>query len=1125
MQTTFNNDSIFSRMRANAPLEWEPGMLLCEKYKVVKYLGEGGFASVWQIRHLDWNMDLAVKRLLKKHLRNTSMIEAFLNECLSWIELGMHPNITACCYVEKIGGAPCVFAQYVDGGTLHDWIRTKKLYQGSRDDVLERIFDIAIQFAYGLNYAHSCGMIHQDVKPSNVLLSQDGIVRVSDFGLVRAKNISGLSKPTSLPEDDQNTIIAQFGGYSRLYCSPEQGGGSEILTRRTDIYSWAVSVLEMFCGKTLWPSGSVVSSLIDQYTNSDRGYLEIPIPEKMLDLLKDCLAVEPDSRPHDFSKIIESLLCIYRDIFSQEYSRPEPGALEMPASVLNNQCLSLLELGEVEPAQEKLQEALSISPNHPEAVFNSGIMSWRRGEISDRDLEKSIERISRIKAIDKSYKNFLFGSIELERGDYSNARDHVSDMNDQARYTSAARLYRNWIADNRKETFSRKIIGHQASLHMFNVVPGGQYVVSLDNMFKLALWQLGNARLIHQFPQIDFGINGMASSSEWVALAGNVPQVKVVTLKDGEDIADFNGHSAEGIRILAASPDSSYLLTGGYDGKAILRKINPGGKGKKHQEVLLAEFEKPVSAAVFSRDSQYLSVADERKNVAVWNLGTGELEGNFKLKSYAVAMVFIDNQRLASGTNAGYVSFNSIPEGKEFAPRLQSQKTIRSLDVYGELMLVAQNNGSSLQLYDMEQHRCLRSVFLDMPTSSAAFACGHLAVWTCGNEINLSSLKFGPKVELLHSIPYLPDDLKNLNRDLSEILDKMGNALKYHQYESAIRLGYEAYKSPLLLPSRFFTHIRKINDNAAKTSVHSIKSAFKKTLKRDSDIHLLKTYNLSGILLGVDSGNVFVVDAFTGESVSLFELSKPVSCAAYSPLSARIFLGGENEIKVLDLHQWEIINKIPARAEKLIVSGDGEFIMAFTGDDTIKVWDKDLSKRTVSFKVREKMSALEFIPDSDTFYYAGEKKNCLLRSSITNKVGYFRTNNDIDPLSMIGARGLFIDSSASFIISTHADKALRVWAPGVEEPKRRIQLESEVITGVIAPDAPIFAAGCSNGDIVFINLKAGKGEHYTFPLGASPVHMAFSQTGLFLYVFDDQSNLHALSVNWRFRHKTDFSYE
>jgi len=224
-------------------------MLLCEKYRVEKYLGEGGFASVWQIRHLDWNMDLAVKRLLKKHLDKTSMIESFLNECLSWIELGMHPNITACCYVEKIGGAPCVFAEYVNGGTLHDWIKTEKLYQGNNNDVLERILDIAIQFAYGLNYAHSCGMVHQDVKPSNVLLSQDGIARVSDFGLIRAQSLTDSPKDVTKPVDRQErTIIAKSGGYSMSYCSPEQGGMSNTLTWRTDIYSWAVSILQMFTG-------------------------------------------------------------------------------------------------------------------------------------------------------------------------------------------------------------------------------------------------------------------------------------------------------------------------------------------------------------------------------------------------------------------------------------------------------------------------------------------------------------------------------------------------------------------------------------------------------------------------------------------------------------------------------------------------------------------------------------------------------------------------------------------------------------------------------------------------------------------------------------------------------------
>ena len=536
------------------------------------------------------------------------------------------------------------------------------------------------------------------------------------------------------------------------------------------------------------------------------------------------------------------------------------------------------------------------------------------------------------------------------------------------------------------------------------------------------------------------------------------------------------------------------------------------------QEVLLAEFDKPVSAATFSRDSKLLAVADEDKNIAVWSLETGELKSHFKLKSYALTLVFINDEQLAAGTNSGYISFHHISDGKETAPRIKSRKNIRSLDVFEELLLVSEQNGHNLQLYDMHQNRCLRNLSLEQPTSEVSFACGHLAVWAGGKEIILSSLKTGPRVELLHSIPYLPDDLQKLNLELAELVDKMGNALKYNQYESAIMFGYKIYESPLMLPSLFFKYIRKVNEKTDKISVHSIKTAFCSKMPGDYDTLFLSTSHLSGFLLGASTRKIFITEAFTADTLSILDLPDPVSVAVHSSLHKRLFLGGRNEISMFDMHNLKITKTVPIHADKLMVSGNDEYIMVFSGQDEITAWDIDLQTKVVSFHLREKLSALAFIPGSDTFYYAGENKNCLFRSSISNKEGYLCTDNELIPHAPIGVRNIFIDAAGTMIISAHADNVLRVWTPGITEPQQRIQLEAEVVAGVIAPDAPIFVAGCVNGDIIFINLKDEAGKHYTFPLGAAPVHLFFSQTGLFLYILDNQEKLHALSVNWRFRY-------
>src|SRR5262249_4740748 len=131
---------------------------------------------------------------------------------------------------------------------------------------LDRVLDVAIQFAWGLHAGHEHGVIHQHVKPANVLLTTDGIAKVTDFGLARARALASVAGKSA-------SVAA--AGLTPAYASPEQALGRS-LTRKTDVWSWGVSVLEMFVGQVTWGSGTVADEVLEHYLETGPGDRRLP---------------------------------------------------------------------------------------------------------------------------------------------------------------------------------------------------------------------------------------------------------------------------------------------------------------------------------------------------------------------------------------------------------------------------------------------------------------------------------------------------------------------------------------------------------------------------------------------------------------------------------------------------------------------------------------------------------------------------------------------------------------------------------------------------------------------------------------------------------------------------------
>ena len=374
---------------AGPDISFEKNSMLLDTYRIESDPINGGMGSVWKVHHTGWDIDLAMKRPQPKMFADEVSKDKFIAECQHWIDLGLHPNIVSCYYVRDIGGVPTIFSEWMDNGSLKDRIRDQSLYYGSDLDVQKRLLDIAIQYARGLRYAHSAGLIHQDVKPDNLLLTKDWQAKAADFGLANARAILTVLDGNITVEDSDQTMCAAAGGYTPAYCSMEQMGGKQ-LTRRTDIYSWAVSVMEMYLGSRPWQNGVVAGAACQEYMMKCR----IEMPKSLQILLAKCMEGDPDDRPHDFEIIETELLKIYADLTGEDYPRPVPEASADNAESLNNRAVSFLDIGKESDAIELLKEGMT--KRHFDSTLNLILYRWRTAEYSDQDVMRELDDLVKI---------------------------------------------------------------------------------------------------------------------------------------------------------------------------------------------------------------------------------------------------------------------------------------------------------------------------------------------------------------------------------------------------------------------------------------------------------------------------------------------------------------------------------------------------------------------------------------------------------------------------------------------------------------------------------------------------------------------------------------------------------
>ncbi len=262
------------------------GMIIGDRYEILEKIGTGGMSDVYKAKDHKLNRAVAIKILKQEFSENANFVSKFKVEAQAAAGL-MHANIVNVYDVGDESGIYYIVMELVEGITLKKYIEKK-----ARLSVKEAI-SIAIQVSLGIEAAHNNHIIHRDIKPQNIMISKEGRVKVTDFGIAKAAT--------------SNTITSNVMG-SVHYTSPEQarGGYSDA---KSDIYSLGITLFEMLTGRVPFNGETTVAIAIKHIQEpmpSPRDFVpEIPVSVEQI-VLK-CTQKSPDARYQSMSELVEDL--------------------------------------------------------------------------------------------------------------------------------------------------------------------------------------------------------------------------------------------------------------------------------------------------------------------------------------------------------------------------------------------------------------------------------------------------------------------------------------------------------------------------------------------------------------------------------------------------------------------------------------------------------------------------------------------------------------------------------------------------------------------------------------------------------------------------------------------------
>ncbi len=1062
---------------------YRTGDLIENRYKVEEVMS-GAMGYVYIGRDARQQITFAIKQPKESMLADRDLFSRVLHEADSWTGLGMHPNIAYCYFVKQIEDVPHIFIEYVDGGSLEEWISDRRCADYKVG------LDMAIQFCHGLERAHDRGMIHRDIKPRNILVTKEGLVKVTDFGIAGGIKVGG--KGGAISGDQQGTRMGAMMG-TQAYMSPEQfrdprqksAEAPKGVWYESDVYSFGVCMWEMFCGRR--PREISIGVTGD---TPDPQSLRRDIPAGLRTLLLSSVDLDREKRPQDFNELKEKLNGIYRYLYSSDAPHYQLELHDTTADELNNQGYSYYELGKKEEARRCFEAAVKATNTHPEAVFNLALLQWRAGEIDDLEALRRVRNCTNHTSARKKKISEFLAYIHFERVDPASVKEELKPYHGR---------YEDLFGGITTQTMGliRTFEGHSAFVSSVSLSADGKYAISGSADKTLKLWEVSTGQCLRTFEGHSDDVNSVCLSADGrYALSGSWDNtIKLWSVSKGQCLRTFIGHTAY-VASVSLSADGRYALSGSHDKTLKLWDVNTGR--------CLRTFEGHkwvVRSVSLSADGKYaLSSGGYDHTLKLWDVSTGQCLRTFEGHRGAVNSVCLsaDGRCALSGSDDKTLKLWEVSTGqclRTFEGHIGWVHFV-SLSADGRYAL---SGGGEMKLWEVSTGRCLRTEHCNSATSISLSVDGKYALsWSEDRtmkfwEFNIKAHSYKSELQVsdfkaFEVIKGVQDELRSAIEEARRMMNNGNNAQAY-------TVLYSAWENADFRDDKeLLTVYQKLHELSSRKS---FSFAYEKNVNTGHDEWVFSV-SLSAdgryALSGSPDWTLKLWEVSTGQCLRTFEgQSSSVNSVCLSTDGKYALSGSDDET----LKLWEVstgqclrtfeghsddVNSVCLSADPIMslalkpitlcsvsLSADGRYVIS-ANDMSLKLWDVSTGQCVRTFEGHSDF-VLSVCLSADGRYALSGSQDKTLKLWEVSTGQCLRTF--VGHSSSVTSVCLSTDDK--YALSGSQDKTLKLWEVSTGQCLRTFEGHSSSVTSVcLSADGKYALSGSDDETLKLWEVSTGQ---------------------------------------------------